>query len=433
MPWYELTLVVFGTLIVFLLIGVPVAFAMGIAASLCATFFIGPHLLLQIGRIGWEVATNHLFLVAPLFVMMAALVSHSDIAEKSFVAATKWLNWVPGALPVSTVAASTAFAAISGSSPATAAAIGYMAVPEMMRHGYSKRLAVGVVAAGGTLGILIPPSVVMVIYGIMTETSIGSLFIAGIVPGLFLAALMVTYVVLYSLREGTAAPMAVRVTWAGRLRSTRGIWPILLLFVLVMGSIYTGLTTPTEAAAFGAAGALLLTFFRPDMRWRGLNKVLLTTAHTTTMLMLLIVFGSFFGFVVSALGIAHGMVEAVTAANLQPWMVLGFYIAALLLLGCVMDPASMMVITLPLAFPVLSKLGYDPVWLGVVVTIAVEIGMISPPVGLNLFVLKGIVPKEVTMTDIMAGAAPFIGVMLLGLGFIVAFPGIATWLPGMMK
>lgn len=433
MEWHQLTLVIFGTLLAFLALGVPVAFAMGMAGAICATVFIGPHLLLQIGRIGYEVATNHLFLVAPLFVMMAALVSHSDIAEKSFVAATKWFNWVPGALPVSTVAASTAFAAISGSSPATAAAIGYMAVPEMMRHGYSKRLAVGVVAAGGTLGILIPPSVVMVIYGIMTETSIGSLFIAGIVPGLFLAALMVAYVVLFSLREGTAASLAVRVTWGERIRSTKGIWPILLLFVLVMGSIYAGLTTPTEAAAFGAAGALLLTLHRPDMRLRGLNKVLLSTAQTTTMLMLLIVFGSFFGFVVSALGIAHGMVDAVTAANLQPWMVLFLYIAALLLLGCVMDPASMMVITLPLAFPVLSKLGYDAVWLGIIVTIAVEIGMITPPVGLNLFVLKGIVPKEVTMYDIMAGAAPFIGVMLVGLGFIVAFPGIATWLPGLMK
>lgn len=433
MQWYELILVVFGTLLAFLAIGVPVAFAMGIAASLCATIFLGPHLLLQIGRIGFDVATNHLFLVAPLFVMMAALVSHSDIAEKAFISATKWFNWVPGALPVSTVAASTAFAAISGSSPATAAAIGYMAVPEMMRHGYSKRLAVGVVAAGGTLGILIPPSVVMVIYGIMTETSIGSLFIAGIIPGLFLAVLMVGYVVLYSLREGTAAPLAVRVTWGDRIRSTQGIWPILLLFVLVMGSIYAGITTPTEAAAFGAAGALLLTLHRPDMGLRGLNKVLLSTAHTTTMLMLLIVFGSFFGFVVSALGIAHGMVEAVTAAKLQPWLVLFLYIAALLVLGCVMDPASMMVITLPLAFPVLSKLGYDPVWLGIIVTIAVEIGMITPPVGLNLFVLKGIVPKEVTMTDIMAGAAPFIGVMLVGLAFIVAFPGIATWLPGLMK
>ena len=206
----------------------------------------------------------------------------------------------------------------------------------------------------------------------------------------------------------------------------------MLLFLVVMGSIYTGLATTTEAAALGALGALMLTIHRKDMRNGGLSKVLLTTAQTTTMLMMLIIFGSFFGFVVSRLGIAHGMIEAVTSANLQPWVVLTLYIVVLLILGCLMDPASMMVITLPLAFPVLSKMGYDPVWLGIIVTIAVEIGMITPPVGLNLFVLKGIVPKEVTMTDIMAGSAPFILVMLVGLLVIVLFPQIALWLPQMM-
>ena len=203
-------------------------------------------------------------------------------------------------------------------------------------------------------------------------------------------------------------------------------------FIIVMGSIYTGIATTTEAAALGAAGALLLTIHRVDMRIKGLNQVLMRTAQTTTMLMMLIVFGSFFGFVVSRLGIAHGMVEAVLAANLDPWMVLAFYIGGLLLLGCVMDPASMMVITLPLAFPVLQQLGFDPIWLGVLVTIAVEIGMITPPVGLNLFVLKGIVSDDITMTDIMMGAAPFVVIMMIGLLAIILFPPIATFLPSMM-
>jgi C4-dicarboxylate transporter DctM subunit len=255
---------------------------------------------------------------------------------------------------------------------------------------------------------------------------------AGIIPGLFLAALMIGYVIIESMREGTAKPIEVLVTWGDRFTSLKGIWPVMLLFLVVMGSIYTGLATTTEAAALGALGALMLTIHRKDMRNGGLSKVLLTTAQTTTMLMMLIIFGSFFGFVVSRLGIAHGMIEAVTTANLQPWVVLTLYIVVLLILGCLMDPASMMVITLPLAFPVLSKMGYDPVWLGIIVTIAVEIGMITPPVGLNLFVLKGIVPKEVTMTDIMAGSAPFILVMLVGLLVIVLFPQIALWLPQMM-
>lgn len=430
--WLGLTLILFSFLLVFMAIGVPVAFAMGVTATIMVFIFLNPAMLIQMARMSFVVSTSHLFLVAPLFVLMAGVVSHSDIAERAYLAATKWFNRVPGALPVSTIAACSAFAAISGSSPATAAAIGYASIPEMLKHGYSKRMAVGVVAAGGTLGILIPPSVVMVIYGILTETSIGSLFMAGIIPGLFLAALMVGYVIIESMREGTAKPIEALVTWRDRFTSLKGIWPVMLLFLIVMGSIYTGLATTTEAAALGALGALLLTIHRKDMRNGGLNKVLLTTAQTTTMLMMLIIFGSFFGFVVSRLGIAHGMIEAVTTANLQPWVVLTLYIVVLLILGCLMDPASMMVITLPLAFPVLSKMGYDPVWLGIIVTIAVEIGMITPPVGLNLFVLKGIVPKEVTMTDIMAGSAPFILVMLVGLLVIVLFPQIALWLPQMM-
>jgi C4-dicarboxylate transporter DctM subunit len=430
--WLGLTLILFSFLLVFMAIGVPVAFSMGVTATIMVFIFLNPAMLIQMARMSFVVSTSHLFLVAPLFVLMAGVVSHSDIAERAYLAATKWFNRVPGALPVSTIAACSAFAAISGSSPATAAAIGYASIPEMLKHGYSKRMAVGVVAAGGTLGILIPPSVVMVIYGILTETSIGSLFMAGIIPGLFLAALMVGYVIIESMREGTAKPIEVLVTWGDRFTSLKGIWPVMLLFLVVMGSIYTGLATTTEAAALGALGALMLTIHRKDMRNGGLSKVLLTTAQTTTMLMMLIIFGSFFGFVVSRLGIAHGMIEAVTTANLQPWVVLTLYIVVLLILGCLMDPASMMVITLPLAFPVLSKMGYDPVWLGIIVTIAVEIGMITPPVGLNLFVLKGIVPKEVTMTDIMAGSAPFILVMLVGLLVIVLFPQIALWLPQLM-
>ena len=430
--WLGLTLVLFSFLLVFMAIGVPVAFSMGVTATIMVFIFLNPAMLIQMARMSFVVSTSHLFLVAPLFVLMAGVVSHSDIAERAYLAATKWFNRVPGALPVSTIAACSAFAAISGSSPATAAAIGYASIPEMLKHGYSKRMAVGVVAAGGTLGILIPPSVVMVIYGILTETSIGSLFMAGIIPGLFLAALMIGYVIIESMREGTAKPIEVLVTWGDRFTSLKGIWPVMLLFLIVMGSIYTGLATTTEAAALGALGALMLTMHRKDMRNGGLSKVLLTTAQTTTMLMMLIIFGSFFGFVVSRLGIAHGMIEAVTTANLEPWVVLTLYIVVLLILGCLMDPASMMVITLPLAFPVLSKMGYDPVWLGIIVTIAVEIGMITPPVGLNLFVLKGIVPKEVTMTDIMAGSAPFILVMLVGLFVIVLFPQIALWLPQMM-
>ena len=297
----------------------------------------------------------------------------------------------------------------------------------MLRHGYDKRLAVGIVAAGGTLGILIPPSVVMIIYGIITETSIGALFTAGIVPGLMFSGLLSAYVIWRC--WGDRAGQGLVVTWGERFVALGGIWPIMVLFAAVMGAIYSGIATPTESAGIGAAAALALTFARKGMGFSGLDTVLIRTAQTTAMILLLIICGSFFGFVVASVGVAHGIVEALTAAQVAPiWVLIG-YIVVLLILGCFMDPASMLVITLPIAFPVLKRLGYDAVWLGVLVTIAVEVGMITPPVGLNLFVLKGVVPKHISSKDIAIGSMPFVFVLLLGLVIVMAFPKIAIWLP----
>lgn len=438
MEWYWTGTAMFALLMVFLVIGVPVAFSMGLAGIIGVYAFLSPNMLVQLGRLSFDVASNHLFTVAPLFILMAGLVSHSDIAEKAYRAATKWLHWMPGSLAVSTVAAATLFSAISGSSPATAAAIGSTAVPQMLKNGYDKRLSVGTVAAGGTLGILIPPSVVMILFGIITETSIGDLFTAGILPGLLLSALMMAYVILYSRRRPPAPVSGQSVpggspTWSERFASLRGIWAIVLLFVAVMGAIYAGIATPTEAAAIGAATALLLTLPRKGMGWSGLNKVLLTTSQTTAMMIMLIICGSFFGFVISALGIAHELVQILVDAKISPWAVMLTYMAALLVLGCLMDPASMMVITLPLAFPILTKLGFDPILIGVLVTINVEVGMITPPVGLNLFVLQGVVPRHITTKDIAMGAMPFVIVLLVGMGIVMVFPEIATWLPRALK
>jgi C4-dicarboxylate transporter DctM subunit len=433
MEWYWLGLMMFAILVAFLMIGVHVAFALGLTGSIMVYLFLSPNMLFQLARISFEVASTHLFIVAPLFILMAGLVSQSDVAEKAFNAATKWLNWLPAPLAVSTVAACTMFSSISGSSPATAAAIGYTAVPEMLRHGYDKRLSVGVVAAGGTLGILIPPSVVMIIFGIITETSIGALFMAGIIPGLMMSSLLMLYVVLHSKRYPIKRRESMVVTWADRMSSLNGVWPIALLFVTVIGVIYSGIATPTEAAAIGATAAVLLTLPRKGVGLTGLGQVLVRAAQTTSMIMFLIICGTFFGFVISMLGIAHETVTLLVASEISPWTVLICYVVILLVLGCLIDPASMMVITLPLAFPVLKQLGFDPIWIGVIVTIAVEIGMITPPVGLNLFVLQGVVPKEITTKDIALGALPFVLVLILGLVLVMIFPGIATWLPSVLR
>lgn len=434
MEWYSIALLMFAILVTFIMIGVPVAFSLGLTGTIIVYLFLSPNMMIQLARISFEVAGNNLFIVAPLFILMAGLVSQSDVAERSFIAATKWLNWLPGPLAISTVAAATMFSAISGSSPATAAAIGYTSVPEMLKHGYSKRLAVGVVAAGGTLGILIPPSVVMIIFGIITETSIGALFMAGIVPGILISLILMTYVALHASRYPPRTDgVQAAVTWPDRFNSLKGVWPIVALLIAVIGAIYSGIATPTEAAAIGAAVALVLTLPRRGMGFSGLSKVLLRSAQTTSMILLLIICGTFFGFVISVLGIAHEMVALLVQADVSPYSVLIAYLVALLVLGCLMDPASMMVITLPLAFPVLRGLGFDPIWIGVLVTITVEIGLITPPVGLNLFVLQGVVPKEITPKDIALGALPFVGLLLLGLVLVLLFPALATWLPAMMR
>lgn len=433
MEWYSIGMMMFGMLIVLIMIGMPVAFALGLTGSTMVYLFLSPTMLIQLARISFDVASTNLFIVAPLFILMAGLLSQSDVAEKAFHAASRWLNWLPAPLAVSTAVSATMFSAISGSSPATAAAIGYTSVPEMLRHGYGKRLSVGVVAAGGTLGILIPPSVIMIIFGILTETSIGALFAAGLIPGLMLSLLIVIYVMIHDWRDPRTQRERLVVTWPERWSSLNGVWPLVLLFICVMGAIYAGIATPSEAAAIGAAVALVLTLPRQGMGLSGLSRVLVRSAQTTAMILMLIICGSFFGFAVSALGVAHGMVGMLVDSGLSPWTILIAYLFCLILLGCLIDPASMMVITLPLAFPVLSGLGFDPLWIGVLVTIAVEIGMITPPVGLNLFVLKGVVPKDVSMRDITLGAFPFVFVLILGLALVLAFPQLATWMPSVIR
>ena len=431
MEWYELTLVVFGTLLAFLAIGVPVAFAMGMAASLCATIFLGPHLLLQIGRIGFDVATNHLFLVAPLFVMMAALVSHSDIAEKAFVAATKWFNWVPGALPVSTVAASTAFAAISGSSPATAAAIGYMAVPEMIRHGYSKRLAVGVVAAGGTLGILIPPSVVMVIYGIMTETSIGSLFIAGIIPGLLLTACFMGWIYLSNVRSASRV-REVPVPMAEKLRTLSYMVPPFVVFGIVMGSLYFGIATATESAALGVIVALFFVWQMGKLNWEVLRTCFIATARVSGMILLIIMAAFILNLTISLTGVADAMTRWVTGLGLSATGLILALVVFYLVLGMFMDVLSMQVATIPITFPIATAIGVDPIWFGIFIVLMCEMGMITPPVGMNLFVVHGIRPDKGGIEDAIWGALPYAVIMILFTLLMMAWPSMVTWLPGKM-
>lgn len=432
LPWYWLALILFVLLGVTLATGMPASLAMGLSSAIFMIFFLGPAHLIQIGNIAYGRGTDDLFIVAPLFVLMASLVAYSGVAEAAYNAATRWLNRVPGSLAVSSTAACTAFAAVSGSAVATAVTIGLFAIPEMIKKGYHKRLAVGCVATAGTLGILIPPSISMIIFGIITETSIGQLFIAGIIPGLITAAMIMGYTVMLARFRPDLAPLAGSFTWRERVSSLRSIWGIVLLFFVVMGSMYTGVATPTEAAAIGATGAFLLMALNRQITASRLVEALFRSAQTTAMVMFLLVGGFILSYVVARAGIAHGLSRALVESGLNPWMVIVAYNVLLIVLGTALETSTIIVITMPILFPVFKAMGFDPLWLGVLTTINSEIGTISPPAGLVLFAMKSVTPDEVTMNDIMWGVTPFCFVLAASLVVMMAFPSLSTWLPSLM-
>ncbi|MBI2359473.1 MAG: TRAP transporter large permease subunit [Deltaproteobacteria bacterium] len=432
LEWYWLGLILTILLSLTLATGMPAGFAMGLSSAVFMVLFLGPQHLIQIANIAYARGTDDLFIVAPLFVLMASLVAYSGVAEAAYNAATRWLNRVPGSLAVGSTAACTAFAAVSGSAVATAVTIGLFAIPEMLKKGYDKRLAVGCVAAAGTLGILIPPSISMIIFGIITETSIGQLFIAGIIPGLITAAMIGGYIVLVSQLQPRLAPRAGSFTWQERFSSLRSVWGIAVLFLLVMGSMYTGAATPTEAAAIGATGAFLLMAMNRQISGSRLAEALFRSAQTSAMVMFLLVGGFILSYVVARAGIAHGLSRTLMDSGLSPWTVILAYNLLLIVLGTALETSTIIVITMPILFPSFKAMGFDPLWLGVLTTINSEIGTISPPAGLVLFSMKSVTPAEITMSDIMWGVTPFCFVLAASLIVMMLFPSLSTWLPSLM-
>jgi C4-dicarboxylate transporter DctM subunit len=363
---------------------------------------------------------------------MGEALGATRIGRDLFTAAQIWLWRVPGALPIGTIFSCAGFAAVCGSSPVTAATIGSVAVPEMIRKGYAARLAFGVTAAGGTLGIMIPPSVSFILYGIITETSIGALFMAGIGPGLMLVALLsLTVFYLIWRHPELAPPRSATIDTSERWTSLRSVLPVTLLIVAVLGSIYTGIATATEAAAVGALGALLIAFLLGSLKREVMNRILDNTARTTAMFVLLVATGLFSAFVLSRLGIPQATAQAITGLDVAPWVVMLSINGLLLILGMFLDPMSILVIVVPILFPAVVQLGYDPVWFGVMVTLQIEIAAISPPVGFNLFVLRTVVANA-RMADIIRGGLIFIAPMLIGIALLMIFPEIALFLPRMM-
>jgi C4-dicarboxylate transporter DctM subunit len=425
LPFFVLLLVLLAT-------GTPVAVATALAAAVGAIMFIGKGALSQLGVLLFAQASSFVLLMVPLFILMGEALGATRIGRDLFTAAQIWLWRVPGALPIGTIFSCAGFAAVCGSSPVTAATIGSVAVPEMIRKGYAARLAFGVTAAGGTLGIMIPPSVSFILYGIITETSIGALFMAGIGPGLMLVALLsLTVFYLIWRHPELAPPRSATIDTSERWTSLRSVLPVTLLIVAVLGSIYTGIATATEAAAVGALGALLIAFLLGSLKREVMNRILDNTARTTAMFVLLVATGLFSAFVLSRLGIPQATAQAITGLDVAPWVVMLSINGLLLILGMFLDPMSILVIVVPILFPAVVQLGYDPVWFGVMVTLQIEIAAISPPVGFNLFVLRTVVANA-RMADIIRGGLIFIAPMLIGIALLMIFPEIALFLPRMM-
>ncbi len=420
-----------GALVLLLSLRIPVAVSMGLIGILGTAVFVSPRAVVQIANIAYSQTWSFVLVIVPLFVLMGEVIAISGLGAALFKAAAIWLRRLPGGLAIGTIAASAGFASVCGSSPITAATIGSMAVPEMIKHGYARSLAAGATAAGGTLGILIPPSVPMILYGVITETSIGGLFLAGILPGLMMAALLSTTVILQVVMNRSIAPPIInRVGFSERMRTSAEALPTVLIALMVIGALYAGIASPSETGAFGAAAAILVALVMGRLGRGVLSEALQKTVRTTGMFMLLLIGGLFSSFVLTRLGVPQDISNYLIGLDVSPWVIIVIINCLLLIMGMFLDPLSILVIVVPIFLDTIVGLGYDPIWFGVIVTIQIEIAAITPPVGLNLFVLRTVVP-DLSISDTAKGAIVFVIPMLIGIVLLLLFPQIALWLPGM--
>lgn len=421
----------FGAAFALIFLRVPIAIALGVVGALGFYLLVGQAPALSMIALSAVSSTmSYNLAVIPLFILMGNLIAATGIAGDLFRAAQVTVGHKRGGLGIATILTCGGFAAVCGSSVATAVTMGRVAIPQMRRYGYSDSLSTATVAAGGTLGILIPPSIIMVVYGIATETHIGMLFAAGIVPGLIGVlgySLAVRWV---ATRNPSAAPSAERASAAERRAALRGVWPVGLLFFVVLGGIYAGIFTATEAAGIGASGALLFALIRRLPR-RDFLDVLVQSAETTAILFALIIGAKIFAEFVNYTGAHTGMLTLVQDSGLTPVMVMVVICLIYILLGCVLDSLTMMLLTLPMFFPIVVGLGYDPVWFGIMVVMLVELGLVTPPIGINLFIVKSVVP-DVPLIKIIRGIVPFIFVDILRLLLIGFIPALALFLPQLL-
>jgi len=425
-------LVGFVALFVLMLLRVPVGMAMGLVGVTGFGYVVGSGPALKmVGQTSMRTVTDWNFAVVPLFLLMGSFATTSGMSRELFRAANAFLGHLRGGLGIATIAACGGFAAICGSSVATAATFSRVAYPEMRRYGYPQSFATGVIAAGGTLGIMIPPSTVFAVYGLITEQDIGKLFVAGILPGILAIAMyMLTITVIGYARPGYL-PAGVRASWSERMEGVREVWATLLLFAFVIGGIYGGFFTATEAAGMGAAGAFLLGIARRRLSPTDIRRSLLEATRTTAAVFTVLIGAILFGYFLTITQTPQKVTEFLTALGLGRYGILALIMLMYLVLGCLMDALAMIILTVPIIFPVIKQLGFDPIWFGVIIVMTVELGLIHPPVGMNIFVIKSVV-EDAKISTIFYGVLPFIITDILRLIILIAFPMIALWLPSKM-
>ncbi len=412
---------------------IPLAFGMGFVGFAGLVFVRGwPAASESVAQVVYESGFAYTLSVVPLFILMGNFVARAGLAHELFRAADAFIGHVRGGLAHATVLACAGFGAICGSSIATAATMSKVAYPSMKRLGYADSLATGVIAAGGTLGIMIPPSTILVIYGIVTETNIGKLFAAGVLPGLLSAALLMAAVSWVAARRPDMAPAGERSTWPQRWAALRGIWGVVLLVIVVLGGIYGGLFTATEGAGIGAFGAFVFALARRALSWKLLWQVLVESARTTAMLFTILIAASVFANFINFTSMPNDLREWIVGLGLPPVAIVGAMMLIYILLGTIMEELSMVLLTIPVFFPIVTQLGFDPVWFGVLIVFVVQIGLISPPVGMNLFVLSTLL-KQVPITQIFKGVWPFVAALTVSLLVVLMVPQVALWLPSLMR
>jgi len=420
--------------VLFLLLGLSlsVAAALFTLGYFLDVFFAPPELTRALGHLVWDTSTNFILISIPLFVMTGEILMRSGIATRLYDALNSWVSWLPGGLLHANIGSATLFSATSGSSVATAATIGTIALPQGRRFGYDERWFAGSIAAGGTLGILIPPSINLIIYGFLSQTSIPQLFLAGIVPGLMLAFLFILTIIVLVLIRPEWGGQRESYPWSVRFRNLVHLIPVGILFAFIVGSIYTGWATPTEAAAIGVLVALILAACYGGLSFDMIVKVLEGTMRTTGIIMLILFAAGFLNFALASVGLTNQLFTMIAGFDLTPMQTLFLLVLFYIVLGLFIETLSLMIITIPLVVPLIVGLGFDKVWFGILLIVLIEMALITPPVGMNLYVVQSVRGRG-TLTDVMVGAAPFVVALLLLALALIAFPQLALFIPQTMS